>query len=135
MIVRCRFYVLLLSSLFAALGNASASGTETPVSKAIPFKPASSSATGDPYQLIIGFVVCMLVLAVVIYVLRRRLASSLTIGGVKKQLRVTETQRLGARSTLHVVEFAGTRYLLAQTEQHVSCIASAPVDVVSERAQ
>lgn len=43
-----------------------------------------------------------------------------------RNVRILETTALGPRRALHVVEFAGNRYLLASTANHVSLIASAP---------
>lgn len=116
------------------LGYLPVMAAATEVSQAIPFKPASTHAAGDPLQLIAGFAICILVLLVILYALRRRLASSRLLSGQKKQIRITESQRMGARSTLHVVEFSGKRYLLAQTEQNVSCIATETIsDTASEQ--
>lgn len=104
----------------------------TDAAKAIPFKTAPTNATGDPLQLIAGFAVCLLVLIAIIYLLRRRLRSTRLLTGEKKQIRIAESQRLGARSTLHVVEFSGKRYLLAQTEQNVSCIAAEQINEATQ---
>lgn len=43
-----------------------------------------------------------------------------------RNVRILETTALGPRRALHVVEFAGNRYLLASTANQVSLIASAP---------
>jgi flagellar biogenesis protein FliO len=41
-------------------------------------------------------------------------------------LQVLETQRLGPRSLVSVIEFRDTQYLLVQGEHGVSCVASVP---------
>ncbi len=115
--------------------SASVLASATEATKAIPFKTVPANAAGDPLQLIAGFAICVLVLVVIIYVLRRRLASTRLLTGEKKQIRIAESQRLGARSTLHVVEFAGKRYLLAQTEQNVSCIAAEQINEALQEKQ
>lgn len=120
------------TSLLASL-PVFAFATGTP--KAIPFKTTPANAGGDPMQLIIGFAVCLLVLVVIIYALRRRQSSSRLLTGEKKQIRIAESQRLGPRSSLHVVEFSGRRYLIAQTEQNVSCIATEPMHEAAQERQ
>lgn len=94
-----------------------------PAASAIPFKRAETveaSAGGA------GLAVLLLsVLAIgLVYALRKRLPAARGADG--RLLRVLETRRLGPRALVSVVEFAGQHYLLAQSEQGVSCVASAP---------
>lgn len=56
--------------------------------------------------------------------LRKRQGSRQPGGG--RRARVLESHRLGPRSTLAVVEFAGQWHLLTQTEHSITCVAQAP---------
>jgi flagellar biogenesis protein FliO len=47
-------------------------------------------------------------------------------------VRVVESTRLGPRTLLSVVEFDGSRYLVAQGEHGVSCLAEKPVSAARE---
>ncbi|SFV16636.1 flagellar biosynthetic protein FliO [Pseudoduganella namucuonensis] len=92
---------------------------------AIPFKrtaavPAEAISGGA-----VGVVLISLAAIVVVYVLRKRLKLA-PAGPSEGALRIVETQRLGPRTLLSVVEFSGGRYLIAQGEHGVTCLASAP---------
>jgi len=65
-------------------------------------------------------------IALVLY-LRKRLGLRGGAAAPGRLLRVLESTRLGPRTLLSVVEFDGSRYLLAQGEHGVSCLAEKPV--------
>lgn len=94
------------------------------VQPAIPFKRDSDSGAALASSGVGVLIVSLLVIAAVL-VIRKRLRIGVPAGG-KGVLDVLETRRLGPRSLVSVIEFKGTQYLLVQSEQGVSCIASAP---------
>jgi flagellar biogenesis protein FliO len=92
----------------------------------IPFKrEALADGAATPGATLLTLLLAALAIGV-LYWLRKRVALQVP-GRGERLLRVLESQRLGPRSTLSVVEFAGQRYLLAQSEQGVQCVASVPV--------
>jgi len=93
---------------------------------AIPFKRESDVPLGSAVGGGVGVLLIALAAIVVVQVLRKKL-KLVPPGAAARHVRVLETQRLGPRSTLAVVEFAGRRYLLAQGEHGVSCVDSVPV--------
>jgi len=94
------------------------------VQPAIPFKRDSDSGAALASSGVGVLIVSLLVIAAVL-VIRKRLRIGAPAGG-EGVLDVLETRRLGPRSLVSVIEFKGTQYLLVQSEQGVSCIASAP---------
>jgi flagellar biogenesis protein FliO len=110
-----RCWMLMLAFPGAALAEA-----------AIPFKqegPARASLEGGA----LGVLAISVLAIVVVYFLRKRLNLSLgRKAGEPRLLRILETQHLGPRALLSVVEFEGRRYLIAQSEQGVSCLVAAP---------
>lgn len=98
---------------------------------AIPFKPASAtSGQGSTVALLLA---SALAIALAIWARKRWLPAVARLQG-ERPLRVLQTQRLGPGAMVSVVEFAGTQYLVAQSQQGVSCLASAPAARVGERA-
>jgi flagellar biogenesis protein FliO len=96
-------------------------------------KPASTGSTRIPFKQepdVAGTeasyfaVFVLLALAAGWLWLRKRQAGPQ--GGGRRRARVLESHRLGPRSTLSVVEFAGQWHLLAQTEHSVTCVAQVP---------
>jgi flagellar biogenesis protein FliO len=88
----------------------------------IPFKrEALADGAATPGATLLTLLLAVLAIGV-LYWLRKRVALQVP-GRAQRLLRVLESQRLGARSTLSVVEFGGRHYLLAQGEQGVQCIA------------
>lgn len=67
-------------------------------------------------------VISLIVIALVLYA-RKRLKLVTGVAPSGSRLRIVETQRLGPRTLLSVVEFDGRAYLLAQTEQGVTRVA------------
>lgn len=117
-----------MKKLFCALaalvcGVAAAEPAATP----IPFKQDAAGAAAALPGGALGVLLLSALAIGAVYVVRKRL--NLRPGGAKdapRHLRVLETQRLGPRTLLSVVEFAGGRYLIAQGEQGVSCLVAAP---------
>jgi flagellar biogenesis protein FliO len=99
----------------------------------IPFKPEAASGAGELLRVMGGLALCVLILAGVLYYLRRRAglnaqgpggATNATNATHAHRLRIVDRLRLGARSTLVVVEYEGMRHLLAQSEQGVVLITT-----------
>lgn len=93
----------------------------------IPFKQeAALGVTALPGGALGVLLLSMLAIGAV-YVVRKRLKLvGAKADGAPRRLRIVETQRLGPRTLLSVVEFAGGEYLIAQSEQGVCCLATAP---------
>jgi flagellar biogenesis protein FliO len=93
---------------------------------AIPFKQDTATAASALPGGALGVLLISALAIVVVYFARKRLNLLPTRAGAPKLLRVLETQRLGPRALLSVVEFAGGQYLIAQGEQGITCLAVAP---------
>lgn len=92
---------------------------------AIPFKRdngMADSAVGGG----VGVLIVSLIAIVAVLVIRKKLGLGQRAPGKTALLKVLETERMGPRALLSVVEFSGTRYLLAQGEQGITCIDSKP---------
>lgn len=111
----------LLTSLCCGLAAAE------PAAAPIPFKHDAAGAAASLPGGALGLLLLSALAIGAVYVVRKRL--NLHAGGANaapRHLRVLETQRLGPRTLLSVIEFAGGRYLIAQSEQGVSCLVAAP---------
>lgn len=97
-----------------------------PVQTAIPFKRDSGPADGALASSGAGVLIVSLIAIAAVLVIRKRLRIGQPAGGRPAMLTVLETQRLGPRALVSVVEFKGTHYLLAQSEHGVNCVASVP---------
>lgn len=98
-----------------------------PVQSAIPFKRDGAGvdaplASGGAAVLVISLIAIVAVLVV-----RKKLNLGPALAGKKGLLTVLETQRMGPRALVSVVEFGGTQYLIAQGEQGITCIDRKPV--------
>ncbi|WEF32858.1 flagellar biosynthetic protein FliO [Pseudoduganella chitinolytica] len=93
---------------------------------AIPFKRDDGVAGSTLASGGLGVLVLSLLAIAVVLFLRRRLNLHTGQATGTRSLRVLESARLGPRALLSVVEFDGTRYLLAQGEHGVTCVASTP---------
>lgn len=90
----------------------------------IPFKQDSAAST--PWSGAGLALIMVSVLAIVaVVVVRKRLRLTSPPGGAR-MLRVLETERLGPRNTLSVVEFKGEHYLLSQGDHGVTCLVAPP---------
>jgi flagellar biogenesis protein FliO len=95
--------------------------------QSIPFKPEAASGAGELLSVMGGLALCVLILAGVLYLLRRRAGRNIlgAAGATNlSRLRIVDRLRLGARSTLVVVEYEGKRHLLAQSEQGVTLVTT-----------
>jgi flagellar biogenesis protein FliO len=93
---------------------------------AIPFKQdAASTATLLSRSAAAVLVVSLIAIAAVLFV-RRRLHLSPPGAAGAGPLRVLQSQRIGPRTLLTVVEFCGTRYLVAEGEHGLTCLAQSP---------
>jgi len=91
----------------------------------IPFKRDAEQGPSLAGGAVGVLLISLLAVAIVLYARRRlNLAPAAAAG---KRLKIVETQRLGARTLLSVVEFGGREYLIAQTEQGVTRIADNPM--------
>ena len=107
-------------------GGSPASVAQPVQAAPIPFKrdggdAGATLASGGVAVLVIS----LLAIGVVLY-LRRRLNLHTGLPAAGRALRVLESARLGPRALLSVVEFDGTRYLLAQSEHGITCLANTP---------
>ncbi len=121
--------------LFAALPVLVRAQMPAPVS--LPFKHEPVAYGGFELQAGILIFVLLMVLIVVHVMLRRRLDSAagkatwdwrraLRLPASDAQLRVVTTARLDARASLHVIEWEGTRLLIARSEHSIALLAEHP---------
>jgi flagellar biogenesis protein FliO len=92
---------------------------------AIPFKQEAGSGSQNLSNAGLGVILVSLAVIVVVLFIRKKLHFSTKNIKVETSLRIVDSQRLGPKTILSVVEFSDTQYLLAQTEHGVTCIASA----------
>jgi flagellar biogenesis protein FliO len=106
-----------------ALGLCAALAGVARAAPAIPFKhEAASSATLLSRSAAGVLVVSLIVIAAVLLIRKRlHLVPNGAVG--PRPLRVLQTQRIGPRTLLTVVEFDGTRYLVAEGERGLTCLA------------
>lgn len=92
----------------------------------IPFKHEAASGTAGVGASALGVLLVLLAAVCAVLYLRKRL--KLPLAGAKgaRLVRVLESERMGPRALLSVVEFGGQHYLLAQGEHGISCVASVP---------
>jgi flagellar biogenesis protein FliO len=98
-----------------------------PTGAAIPFKQDGVASAASLQGGALGVLAISALAIGAVYFLRRRL--NLPFGRpavASRLLRILETQHLGPRATLSVVEFEGRRYLIAQSEQGITCLVAAP---------
>lgn len=90
-----------------------------PAGSGIPFKQDSEATPWSGAGL--ALVIVSLVAIVAVLVIRKRLGMAPAAGG-PRMLRIVESQRLGPRALLSVVEYKGEHYLISHSEQGVSCL-------------
>jgi len=108
------------------LGSGHAAGAE-PAAAAIPFKQDGAATAASLQGGALGILAISALAIVAVLYLRKRL--NLPFGrpaSASRLLKILETQHLGPRATLSVVEFEGRRYLIAQSGQGVTCLVTAP---------
>lgn len=85
----------------------------------IPFKADRAGAPWSGAGL--ALVIVSLIAIAAVLVVRKRLG--LTPDGTgPRMLRIVESQRLGSRALLSVVEYKGEHYLISYSEQGVTCL-------------
>lgn len=116
-----------LRALIIAISLAVTCGAAHAEAGPIPFKQDPAAGTGGVPGGALAVLLLSAVAIIAVVLVRKRFNLRLLPGGAPgvRHVRVLETQRLGPRSSLSVVEFAGTRYLLAQSEQGIVCLANA----------
>jgi flagellar biogenesis protein FliO len=92
----------------------------------IPFKRDSGSTGAALADGAVGVLLISLLAIAAVLVIRKKLGLRLLPSAKPGMLKVLETQRLGPKALLSVVEFGDTHYLIAQGEQGISCVASVP---------
>jgi flagellar biogenesis protein FliO len=115
-----------LTLMLAMLVAGRAAGAE-PAAAAIPFKQDGGTTAASLQGGALGILALSALAIAAVYYLRKRL--NLPFGrpaSASRLLKILETQHLGPRATLSVVEFDGRRYLIAQSEQGVTCLVTAP---------
>lgn len=100
----------------------------TPGGTAIPFKPATADASWSGAGL--ALVLVSLVAIAAVLVVRKRLGLA-PVGTGQRMLRIVESQRLGPRALLSVVEYRGRHYLVSASDQGVTCLVPPDVEVKS----
>ncbi len=101
----------------------------------IPFKQDGSAIKGSLEGGAIGVLLVSLVAIGLVWWARKKLnlqGSSVNQG---KFLRILESQRIGPRAVLSVIEFEGGRYLIAQSEQGITCLLPAQAAKVTAALQ
>ncbi len=92
----------------------------------IPFKRDAEAVGGSMAAGSIGILIVSLLAIVAVLVVRKRLKLGAPTGGAAPLVKVIESQRLGARALLTVVEFGGAQHLIAQSEQGVTYLVAGP---------
>lgn len=110
---------------------------------AIPFKQENAAGGSDVSRVILALLLCVLVLAVALFLLRKYLPGVARPQSSGRRLQVLETQRLGPRTALHVVLFGEREYLigdsehglvnLAQTESNAERKTESNADIETKR--
>ncbi|HEX7650903.1 MAG TPA: flagellar biosynthetic protein FliO [Noviherbaspirillum sp.] len=113
-----------VSSAAEIQAGASAPANNMTVSSAIPYKREEATPSGDLSRFVAGITVCGLVLAGILFFLKRQLRLPGAAGARRRYIELLETQRIGTRATLHAVRFADSVYLIAQSEHGVTAITS-----------
>ncbi|OEZ52849.1 flagellar biosynthetic protein FliO [Duganella sp. HH105] len=114
-----------MRTLWAAWALMASGGALADGGAAIPFKQDSAGAAAALPGGALGVLLVSALAIAAVYWIRKRLNLPLPGKDAGRHLRVLQTERLGPRTLLSVVEFAGGRYLIAQSEQGVSCLAQA----------
>ncbi len=97
--------------------------TAAGLQQAIPFKQEVAAGADGWSRLGGAMLVCIAVLGLVLYLLRRHLKLPPQARALQR-LQVLETRRLGPRSHLHVVQFGGREHLIGSSEQGLVVLAS-----------
>lgn len=114
----------LVPTSAATPASASLSSSAT-VPGPIPYK-RDTSLESDVTRTTLGLLLCFGVLAAVLMVLRRRNGKNGFLQTLQAEppFVVLYSRRLGTRASLHAVEFAGKRFLIAQSGDRLTRLAS-----------
>ena len=121
----------------------SASGMITPAvqpaasvaaSQPIPFKQDAAGAGAGLGASALGVLLVALVAIGALLYLRKRLNLPLPGSSAQRLVKVLQSERMGPRALLSVVEFDGQRYLLAQGEHGITCVATSAAPKTGEAA-
>ena len=100
----------------------------------IPFKHDGAGAgAGVAGSGLAVLLVALAAIGAVLY-LRKRLNLPLPGSGGQRLVKVLQSERMGPRALLSVVEFDGRRYLLAQGEHGITCVATTAAPEPTEGA-
>ena len=114
--VRNLLGTILMTAAFSA-------GAQAP----IPFKSTAVEGEGSIARTALGFMATVLALGISLHLLRKRIRPDGKGVPGARQVRLLETRRLTPRTTLFVVEFAGARYLIAESGQSLCRVGVAPL--------
>jgi len=110
---------------------ASLSGSAEPVAseRHIPFKSSDEASTGTILLRVVAGLGVVLVIGYAALVALRKfvpMLSTVTPPGSKREIELIELRRLTPRLTLFLVEVQGSRYLFAQSGDHLVPLAPSP---------
>lgn len=111
---------------------ASAASASMQAPQPIPFKKDAPGATLGSSGLGV-LAVALVAIGAVLY-LRKRLNLPLPGSSAQRLVKVLQSESMGPRALLSVVEFDGKRYLLAQGEHGITCVATGAAPVAGEGA-
>jgi Flagellar biosynthesis protein, FliO len=106
----------------AGAGSTAGDPAKAPRAAAIPFKPDNESIGDSAGKVLTGLLVCAVVGAGAIYLLRRRYLPAL--GATKgRRLQVLKVQRLGLKASVMLVRWDREELLLAHSEGRTELLA------------
>lgn len=106
----------------------------TAAAPAIPFKQESTAGGAGVGSSALGVLLVAAVAIGAVLFLRKRLNLPMPGAPGVRLVRVLQSERLGPRALLSVVEFDGQRLLLAQGEHGISCVATSAIAPPKEPA-
>jgi flagellar biogenesis protein FliO len=103
-------------------------------SQPIPFKHDGAGAGPSLGSSGLGVLLVALAAIGAVLYLRKRLNLPLPGSAGQRLVKVLQSERMGPRALLSVVEFDGRRYLLAQGEHGITCVATSAAPAQKEEA-
>ncbi len=130
------------SAASSATSNANTSAPSNPASSAanitlakppapIPYKHDSSVGSANLGGGAVGILLISLAAIGLVLWARKKLNLPTQATSQGRSLRIVESQRLGPRAVLSVIEFDGRRYLIAQGEQGITCLVRPEADAAA----
>ena len=89
---------------------------------AIPYRPASDGASPDPQQWLLVVGACAVLLAAMVFLLRRYGSRFTQVAGAGKRVRVLERSVITGNVQLLVIEYDARRMLLSVSPTGVACL-------------